>query len=140
MILVDTSAILAAYAVDEPRHAECARALTDAPGPLMLSPFVLAEADYMIQKFAGTDRELEFLEEVSRGVYELPPLDSVDIDFARQIMSRYRELEIGLTDASIVVLAARYDCWNVLTLDERHFRALRVPGYRRPFRILPADA
>jgi predicted nucleic acid-binding protein len=48
-------------------------------------------------------------------------------------------LRIGLADASNVVLANRHDTLDVLTLDERPFRALRGPG-GRPFRILPADA
>jgi predicted nucleic acid-binding protein len=37
-----------------------------------------------------------------------------------------------------VVLANRYGIRDVLTLDERHFRALRGPN-GRPFRLLPAD-
>ena len=46
---------------------------------------------------------------------------------------------IGLAEASIVVLAGRYGTERVLTLDERHFRALRTPAGER-FTILPADA
>jgi hypothetical protein len=39
----------------------------------------------------------------------------------------------------VVVLSRRYDVTDVLTLDQRHFRAIQ--GSRgRPFRILPADA
>jgi predicted nucleic acid-binding protein len=47
-------------------------------------------------------------------------------------------LGIGLADASIVVLAARHGVREVLTLDERHFRALRDTRVRA-FRLLPAD-
>jgi uncharacterized protein len=45
---------------------------------------------------------------------------------------------VGLADASIVILAHRYETRDVLTLDQRHFRTLRGPA-ARPFRILPAD-
>lgn len=55
------------------------------------------------------------------------------------MIAKYAALEIGLADASIVVLAGRYGVRDLLTLDERHFRAMRGPG-SRPFRILPADA
>jgi hypothetical protein len=41
-------------------------------------------------------------------------------------------------DASRVVLAERHHTLDVLTLDERHFRAITGPG-GRPFRILPGD-
>ena len=46
---------------------------------------------------------------------------------------------IGLADASIVVLAERLDVHDLLTLDERHFRAVLGPR-DKPFRLLPADA
>lgn len=57
---------------------------------------------------------------------------------ASAVVERYRGLRIGLADASIVVLAQRHRARDVLTLDERHFRALRI-GQRSYFRILPAD-
>lgn len=139
MILVDTSGLIAALVVDEPRHLECATALSGSDRPLVVSPFVVAETDYMLHKTSSFEWQLEFLKDVGSGAYELAPMDSHDVDRAREIMSRYRDLEIGLTDASIVVLAERHQCFDVLTLDERHFRALRVPGSRRPFRIVPAD-
>jgi hypothetical protein len=47
--------------------------------------------------------------------------------------------ELGLTDASIAVIAARHHTANILTLDERHFRAVR-PLWGEAFRLLPADA
>ncbi|MBM3347071.1 MAG: hypothetical protein FJY55_11340 [Betaproteobacteria bacterium] len=57
----------------------------------------------------------------------------------RAVIERYTDLSIGLADASIVVLAERHRARDVLALDDRHFRALRI-GARRQFRVLPADA
>jgi predicted nucleic acid-binding protein len=54
-------------------------------------------------------------------------------------MRRYSDLHLGLADASIVVLAERHGTADVLTLDLRHFQALRIGGRKR-FRILPVDA
>ncbi|HSY50984.1 MAG TPA: PIN domain-containing protein [Thermoanaerobaculia bacterium] len=138
MILVDTSGLLAALVADQRHHEACAFALLEAEPPRILSPFVLAETDYLLQKFGGLDAELPFLDEVARGVYELAPFEHGDVEQAREIIAKYRDLEIGLADASIAILAARYECGDVLTLDHRHFRALRHSG-RRSFRILPAD-
>ena len=47
-------------------------------------------------------------------------------------------LNLGLADASIAVLAERYRCRSVLTLDQRHFRVILGPG-GQPFRLLPFD-
>lgn len=138
MILLDTSGILAALFPDQNWHEECAEALLEAEPPRLISPFVLAEADYLIQKFGGVDAETLFLAEIGRKAYELATFDEDDVEEARRLITKYRSLRIGLADASIAVLAARYDSFDVLTLDERHFRAIR-PAPRKNFRILPAD-
>ena len=137
MILLDTSGILAALFPDQRGHQQAARALLEAQPPLILSPFILAETDYLIQKFADVETELAFLGEVSRGAYELASFDAADVEQAREILTKYKNLRLGLADASIAVLAIRYGIREVLTLDERHFRAIRVA--RKSFRILPAD-
>jgi predicted nucleic acid-binding protein len=139
LILVDTSGILAALFPDQNRHRECAQALLSATPPLIISPFVLAEADFLIQKFGGVDAEILFLGEVGRRAYELAVFNEDDVEEARRIVAKYRTLAIGLADASIAVLSARYDTLDVLTLDERHFRAIR-PAPRKSFRILPSDS
>jgi predicted nucleic acid-binding protein len=139
VILVDTSGLLAALFPDQHDHARCARVVRDSPGPFVLSPFVLAELDYLIWKVAGVGAELELLAEVAHGAYDLAPFSAADVEEARGVVERFRDLGIGLADASIVVLSRRLETRDLLTLDERHFRAIRSYD-RRPFRILPADS
>ena len=139
MIVVDTSGLLAALDSSQRHHARAAAALTAAEPPLLLSPFALAELDYMLAKHVGPHAQGAFLDEVARQAYQLEPFDSDDVAEARRIMDRYGALLIGLTDASLVVLALRYGVADLLTLDERHFRAIRGP-HGKPFRLLPADA
>ena len=137
-MIVDTSALLSALFPDQRRHSECAEALT-AASRRVLSPFVLAEADYLVQRAAGITAELALLGEVSRGVFELAPIGEDDVAAAAAVVDQYADLGLGLTDASLVVLAHRYRIHDVFTLDERHFRVVKsLDG--RPFRLLPADA
>lgn len=138
MILLDTSGLLAALFPDQRRHEEAAEVLREADGPLLLSPFVLAELDYLIGKLAGVDKELLFLQEVAREAYQLLDFSPGEVELARRVIDRYREHEVGLADASLVVLAGRFGCKDVLTLDERHFRVLSPPD-GGSFRLLPAD-
>ncbi len=138
MILLDTSGLLSALFSNQPDHNECATALSEAEPPLILSPFVLQETDYMIQRLARIDDELLFLDDVARGAYELVVFTAEEVAAARALIAKYRPLKFGLADASIAVLAARYNVYDVLTLDERHFRAIK-PAPRKSFRILPAD-
>jgi predicted nucleic acid-binding protein len=87
----------------------------------------------------GAKAQIALLDEVLRGAYRLEPFSSSDVASAREVMARYPRLELGLADASIVVLAARHGVRDILTLDERRFRAVHAPDRRR-FRLLPADA
>lgn len=120
-------------------HEAARRALEAARPPWVLSPFVLAELDYLLATRVGRAAERALLSEVARGVYRLEALDADEISAAERLIGRYSKLDVGLADASVVVLANRYGVRDLLTLDERHFRALRGPG-GRPFRLLPADA
>ncbi|HUZ88295.1 MAG TPA: PIN domain-containing protein [Candidatus Acidoferrales bacterium] len=137
MILLDTSGLLAAIDGSQRQHAQAAAALRQASTPLLLSPFVLAELDYLLATRVGTGAQRVMLDEVAKGAYRLETFTGADVGLAAVILRRYRDLEIGLADASIVVLAERYGILDVLTLDHRHFHALRGPGRRR-FRLLPA--
>ncbi len=99
---------------------------------------MLAELDYLLARRVSTQVELAFLGEVAMGAYQLEPFSGEDIARASEILERYAGLDLGLADASIVVLAERHGVNELLTLDERHFRALVGPG-GRPFRLLPSD-
>jgi len=136
VILLDTSGLLAAIDSGQQRHRDAVSALRVARGPLLLSPFVLAELDYLLATRVGLDAELSLLDEVARGAYRLEPFAAEDVHAARAVVARHRDGDVGLADASIVVLAHRYGILDVLTLDRRHFGALRGPGGRR-FRLTP---
>ena len=138
-MILDTSGLLAALDSRSAKHDNARRALAEAPAPLVLSPFILAELDYLVTARVGPHATRDLLEDVGRGAYELAAVGPEDLAQAAAVIDRYHDLRIGLADASIVVLAARYETSRVLTLDERHFRALRtLEG--RPFTLLPADA
>ena len=52
------------------------------------------------------------------------------------MIASYRDQEIGVADASIVVLAERYRTRAIASLDRRHFDVLR-PLDGRYFEVLP---
>jgi predicted nucleic acid-binding protein len=139
VILLDTGGLYAALDANEQQHGAAVAALVAAKPPRLLSPFVLAELDYLIGSRVGHDAQLALIEEIASGVYQLEPFDSDDLAEARRIMVKYEDLRIGLADASVVVLAMRHRTLDVLSTDERHFRAMRGPSGKR-FRLLPVDA
>lgn len=136
-MIVDTSVLLAAFVPDQSGHERCARLLA-VHRPLVVSPLVLAELDYLTARIAGVVAELTLLRELCSGAYELATFGIDDLFRALAVVDRYSDLPLGLADASLIVLADRYDTETIATLDERHFRIARsLQG--RPFRILPAD-
>ena len=139
MIVLDTGGLYAALDANESLHGRAVAALAGATSPRLLSPFVLAELDYLIGARIGHHAQLALLDEIVRGAYQLEPFSAEDVAHARRVVERYADLAIGLADASVVVLATRHRTLDLLCTDERHFRALRGPG-GRPFRLLPFDA
>lgn len=136
-MIVDTSVLLAAFISGQRMNSAC-REVLSIDRPRVVSPLVLAETDYFAQRIAGVDAELAILAELASGPYEIASFDRVDLRRAHGVAARYRNLGLGLTDASLVVLAHRYDTHDLATLDERHFRVVQsLTG--RPFTILPAD-
>jgi predicted nucleic acid-binding protein len=138
VIVLDTSGLLAALDASQRHHREAAAALRGAGPQRLLSPFVLAELDYLLSSRVSAGAARALLGEVASGAYRLEPMGADDVGLAMEVIDRYPDLDLGLADASIVVLADRYATLDLLTLDERHFRAVRGPG-NRPFRLLPAD-
>lgn len=138
MIIVDTSAALQLASSTAHRHEDVLRVVNELDGPFLLSPFVLAELDYMLGARHGQAQQLALLAEVVEGAYELAELGRVDVESAADVMRQYADLRVGLADASIVVLAEKHAVTDVLTFDMRHFRAMRGPA-GRPFRLLPDD-
>ena len=138
-LICDTSGLLAALDRSDPDHGACVAAIEGHRGPLVLSPLVLAELDHLLRVRLGPDAARSAAEDVARGAYDLAVLAQDDITDCLTVDLAYRDLGLGLTDASLVVLARRHGSQLLLTLDERHFRAVH-PLQGGAFRLLPADA
>ena len=68
----------------------------------------------------------------------MPAFGQEELRRSREVISSYRDQEIGAVDASIVVLAERYRTRTIASLDHRHFDVLRSldGGY---FEVLPRE-
>ena len=138
MIILDTSGLLSAIDASQTHHRAAAAALRQAEAPRLLSPFVLAELDYLLATRVSRTAELALLGQVADGVYQIESFGAGDIARANEVLDQYADLGLRLADASLVVLSERHTMLDLLTLDERHFRAVRGSG-GKAFRVLPAD-
>lgn len=103
---------------------------------MVVSPFVVAEIDYLVTTRYGVKTELAVLRELAGGAYHLATIDADDLAAATEVVERYSDLGVGITDATLVVLAHRYRTRTILTLDQRNFNVLR-PLDGGHFKLVP---
>ena len=137
MIIADTSGLLAFFNSREPAHEHVASVVISETEAVVVSPFVIAELDYLVGTRLGVEAELAVGRELTSGAYVLPSIGAAELAECFDVVERYRDQEVGVADASLVVLAARYETQRILTLDRRHFEVLRPLGGGN-FTLLPA--
>jgi predicted nucleic acid-binding protein len=137
-LIVDAGALYAQADADEPRHAEVAQILRGERELLVTTELAIAEADYLILDRLGPDVELAFVDDLVSGTFVVECLTRDDLARARGVVERYRDLRLGLADASLVVLAQRHGTTRILSFDERAFRTV-APLQGGTFTVLPAD-
>jgi len=136
VIVVDTGVLYAYFDAGDPHQSEAAALLEASDETCIVSPFVLAELDYFVLTRFGRRAEIAMLDELLDGAYELPEITRLDVVACSAVVGRYSDKQLGVTDASLVVLADRYRTTRIATYDRRHFTTMRgLDG--RPFDILP---
>lgn len=136
-LIVDTSALLAYFDASEPDHSAVEDVVVASSDLLIVSPYVVAELDYLVATRHGLQAELAVPGELTGGAWELAGFGRGDLAQARSLIERYGDQQIGVADASNVVLAERYRTRTIVTLDRRHFDVLRpVTGGR--LTVLPS--
>lgn len=137
-LIVDAGALYAQADADDPEHEAIANALMGERGPLVTSAVALAEADYLVLTRLGIDVELALIDDLIAGTFAVEWLSADELRAARALVGRYRDLRLGLADASLIVLAERYGTRCIATFDQRAFRAVE-PLQGGAFTLLPAD-
>ncbi|MEM8605891.1 MAG: PIN domain-containing protein [Myxococcota bacterium] len=128
-LILDTGGWLYALAGDE----AYARALREARPAIVPSP-VLAEVDWHLRKRREDMGRL--LKEVAEGAYVYEAMTLEDVARAGQVERKFRDLGLGVVDASIVALAERLDLRRILTLDAG-FTAVRMGRrWRKAFELV----
>lgn len=134
LVVVDTGPLYAVVDEDDGDHARCRAVLEQAEHRLIIPTLVIAEATYLIGTRLGPDIEAQFLRSLARVHVEGPTPD--DWPRIADLVTQYGDFPLGGADASIVALAERLDIDTIVTLDDRHFRAVR-PRHRKAFSLLP---
>ena len=137
-LIADTSGIVALFDGDDAFHQAACDALGGA-GSVIVPAAIMPEVDYLLSVSFGTDAALLFVDNLVSGALSLDIPPFADLSRAREIIRQYADLELGYVDAAVMATAERLGIDRILTLDERHFRAV-TPKSGKPLTLLPADA
>jgi predicted nucleic acid-binding protein len=134
LAIVDAGPLYATADADDQDHAACRAVLSRADLRLVIPAMVVAEATYFVGGRLGAHAEATFL----RGVGELDVEGPAPEDFRRiaELVEAYADFPLGGTDASVIALAERIGAEVVITLDRRHFAAVK-PAHCDAFQLLP---
>jgi predicted nucleic acid-binding protein len=134
LAIVDAGPLYAAADSDDRDHAASLATLSRPDLRLVVPALVVAEATYFVGGRLGPAAERAFLEGLSDLDVEGPSRE----DFVRiaELVAQYEDFPLGGTDASVIALAERLQAPIVVTLDRRHFAAVK-PSHREAFELLP---
>ncbi len=138
-LILDAAPIVAMSNPNEPRRSAILEVLSDEPGTLAMPAPVTAEIDYLLGARFGPPARSAFLRDLAAGRFAVACLEQEDYETIQTLERQYADLDLGLADCAIVVLAERFQTNRLLSFDERHFRAV-TPLQGGAFEILPADA
>jgi predicted nucleic acid-binding protein len=138
-LLIDAAPLVALADPAEPEREAILDALANEPGALVIPAPTTAEVDYLLGRRFGAGARRAFLLDLAAGRFSVASLERADYASIVDVDARYTDLDLGLADCALVVLAARHRTTRILSFDERHFRAVS-PLHGKAFTILPADA
>jgi predicted nucleic acid-binding protein len=64
-----------------------------------------------------------------------PPIQA-DLERARELQDRYRDIALGVVDATVLALTERLRETKLATLDHRHFATVR-PAHVEALQLIP---
>ncbi len=132
--IVDSGRLYAAVDADDDDHIRCVEVLQRTDLELVVPALVVAEVTYLVGPRLGAAVEAAFLRGLASVEVETPTVE--DWPAIAKLVERYGDFPLGGTDASVAVLAERLGTDLVVTLDHRHFGAIRMSD-GRSFRLLP---
>ena len=138
-LIVDAAPLVALGDARDPLHAAVGDILRAEGGDLVVPAPVTAEVDYLIRRRGTPGAARAFLRDVASGRFRVEGLTADEHGTVARLDEQYADLDLGLADLSVVILAHRFRTRRLLTFDERDFRAV-TPLSGGSFMLLPRDA
>jgi uncharacterized protein len=134
LAIADAGALYAAADTDDPDHHACLRELQRRDLRVIVPTLVVAEVSYLLGSRLGPRADAAFMRAMT--AQDTEPPTSEDFERIAELVEQYADFPLGGVDASVIALAERLDTPIVLTLDRRHFAAVR-PNHCESLQLLP---
>lgn len=135
-VVVDTGPLVAIADRDDAHHHRCVAWFDHHAGPVVVPAPVVVEVCWLLGRRVGPVAEAAFLAGLAGDDPRIEALTAGDYERAAQLVERYRDLDLGFVDASVVTVAERLGIDNVATLNHRDFRVVR-PAHVTAFTLVP---
>jgi len=135
-LVADTGALYALFDRRDKHHKTVRDAVMAESGAILVPVAIVAELDYLLRTRLGQQAVESFLEGLLQGSFTLYPFTLEDAAECKRILVRYRDLDLGLADASVIAAAERTGVHRILTVDIRDFRTVQT-SRGKPFELLP---
>ncbi len=138
-VVIDAAPLVAFGDAEDPHFPRIDQLLRTVDGPLIIPAPVTAEVDYLLGQRVGREPQRNFIADLAAGRFTVACLEREDYATIGQLEARYADLQLGLADCALVVIASHYKTNRIVSFDERRFRVV-TPLQGGAFTILPADS
>lgn len=135
-VLIDTGIIYALADRSDAWHLRARTFVENFKGALIIPATVIPEACYLLHTHLSPQAETAFVTSIVKRALRLEQVNEEDMSRAVEVMNSYKDLMMGLVDASIVAVAERLNISTVMTTDRRHFSVIQ-PKHCTAFTLLP---
>jgi predicted nucleic acid-binding protein len=133
-LIIDTGPLVALLDATDPDHERCATLLRETHEPRIVPVCVLVEVEYLLRPWPQALPAL--LADFDTGAFELLDLPTRWLQRSGELIERYRDLPLGLVDATLIAATEMLGETKVATLDRRHFTVVR-PTHTPALELLP---
>ena len=133
-LILDTGPLVALLDATDPDHDRCATLIRETHEPRIVPVCVLVEVEYLLRPWPRALAAL--LADFETGAFQLLDLPTRWLMRSGELIERYRDLPLGLVDATVIAATEMLDESKVATLDHRHFTVVR-PRHTPALELLP---
>ena len=135
MVIIDTGFFIALADPNDRYHPAVCELRKEIREPLVTTWAVLTEAAHLLLSRRGPAAVAALMQSMLDGAFRLHNLSALSCQRFPELIKKYADLPMDLTDASLVVLAEELGDGRIISTDRRDFKTYRWKD-RKPFNNL----